>query len=702
MKRLIKFLLYVVSIYLLSRAWYIYWVKTNEKAAMLYAIPGAVMLITAIAWEVYVYFSLSKRLERQNKKAALIAVELETPQKPHRPITEMTWYKRTNELWDLIVSKLKYEKFNLKVVNIIVVAIATTIYTIGSIWNFSYYREIAISFGFGGVTLLSLGFYIKKAIKEYREKRRQMQPVQEPEKKKLAQVWSNDIAIFFATACVYSIIYLYYGHKNALVPSLTLFIVCMFTNHAWFFFKDVKKTSSTANSGNTSSSPGNKPKGYKDQLKKWFNDAFMTSGVKSIMRLGYFVFGILLGLIATLIDRSIASGLIVFALFLIAYYPIYYYLASIIGDGANTRTEWFTAVGENEIKFVVNQSGQPVDILTPKKFDINDDGMLIRVENGNNRPTFFGGLYWVGIPPLRKIFTYKWSWVKLVEEFKKDDEGTLKRTLVPVERKEDSINSLRIRQQQYVEVTDLETSGTDRVFYKYLVTYYIIFPRKALFKNDSPGNWLTKAKAEIESTSRSHVANKDFKSLNAEDQGIKNPDSIVSKLLAMSGHEFKDGDYVPKKINPDDDKEKLLIYSTGVAIIDLEIVDFGSAEDKEFKEVLRLKQKASLEADAETEVQRKANTKQDGENARKISASLAEATALSNVADKKGAYYKAINDNGGKEIEIAEKLSESGLLSIGSSTLLNLGIDEHMKNRPSRKRRGGPNNNQGGGNTSQT
>lgn len=238
MKRLIKFLLYVVSIYLISRAWYIYWVKTNERDALFLAIPGAIMLVTAIAWEIYIYFSLSKKLERANKRANLFTIEQETPQKPHRPITETSLYKSIGEVWELFVEKLKYKKFSLTVANIIIVAVAAVVYIVGSIWNFSYYTEVATTLAIGGVMLLSLGFYIKKGIKEFREKQKSLDP--KTEKKKLSRELKNDRAIVLLSLILATTNY--YTTKNleeSVSILLILSIVLIAANHLYFSVKNM-------------------------------------------------------------------------------------------------------------------------------------------------------------------------------------------------------------------------------------------------------------------------------------------------------------------------------------------------------------------------------------------------------------------------------------------------------------------------------
>ncbi len=659
MKRIIKFLLYAIGIILLSRAWYIYWVKTNEKAAMLYAIPGAVMLITAIIWEVYVYFSISKQIERQNRKAALITAKLATPKMPRQRITDMNWYNYIGEVWDLFVSKLKYEKFNLKFANIIAVAIAIAIYIIGSIWNFSYYREISVTIGIGGIMLLSLGFYIKKAIKEHREKRSQMQPTQKPEKKKLAQVWVNDFLIILVSIPVSVLVGL--GSKEKTVATfvvLSCFILIPL-NHIYFIWKKIRDEKKQVRLQNNTQQ--NQNKGFKEWRESFFKRVFVK-GLKTLAIAIYFFIAACISFIIGLLDESTISTILSFVGFIILYYPLYLWLSKIIGEGANKSTELFTAVGENEVKFVVNQSNQVLGILTPGDYITDENGELVKGEN--LMPTFFGGLPFVGIPVINRIFTYHFEWTKL-EYY--TAENVQKYRLIP---RSETVHGLRIVQQQYIEINSLETDGNEKLTLGFLITYKIIYPAKVLFKNDSPGKWLVRSTAEIETMCGYHVANKSFNEIKAEDRSKHAVGSLSYKLIhEVSGHiENIDGlDY-----------SKTLVQTVGVAIIDADLVKFESEEVAEIKEAQQLKLKATYEADAEHEIQRKQDIIQDRTNKRLMETSIAESTADKNRAKGKGAYYEAIKKAGGEQMYVAEKLSgkDSKIITLGGNTSTIMNVDK--------------------------
>src|SRR3989344_6563468 len=421
---------------------------------------------------------------------------------------------------------------------------------------------------------------------------------------------------------------------------------------------------------------------FKKFLKNWREKSSIeqVSVTKIILKTFYFVLGFVLGLLISITD-NILAGITILALWSVMYWPLYLALSKVFGLNAQFRTLWFTGVGENDIKFVVDQSNQLIKTLTPRGYYVNKasneneiDGILVKGKN--SMPTYFGGLYWVGIPPIRRIFTYNWEWTKIKDPNNID----------PILR-EELVYGLRIRQQQYVTVRDLETKGLERGNYGFVITFHSIFPKKQLFKNDSPGNWLVKAKAEIESICRDYVASKDFTSLNSEAQYKDlESDSIYNKLIELSGHRFEDDQFVPK----DSANDIHLVYTVGVAIIDVEIVLFESAENAAMKEIQLEEQKEVYLKKAEVVRQEKLDVQQDGENRRITSKSVAESTAKENIGKAETAVirekYKAVAENNGHSMYISEQLKESELLSLGGDASMILNVDEHLKSKVEAKK----------------
>jgi hypothetical protein len=115
-----------------------------------------------------------------------------------------------------------------------------------------------------------------------------------------------------------------------------------------------------------------------------------------------------------------------------------------------------------------------------------------------------------------------------------------------------------------------------------------------------------------------------------------------------------------------------------VAIIDADLVKFESEEVAEIKEAQQLKLKATYEADAEHEIQRKQDIIQDRTNKRLMETSIAESTADKNRAKGKGAYYEAIKKAGGEQMYVAEKLSgkDSKIITLGGNTSTIMNVDK--------------------------
>lgn len=393
---------------------------------------------------------------------------------------------------------------------------------------------------------------------------------------------------------------------------------------------------------------------------------------KATIKLSYFIFGLSLGFLVSLIDGKFSSIIWVSGAWALLYYPFYLYLSQIFGENAEKSTAWFTAVGENEVKFRVNQSNQVIDILTPENYIINNDGKLI--SGTNLTPRFFGGLYWVGIPPLRKIFTYHFEWTKL-EYFVDGDQQKVR--IVP---RAEIVYGLRIIQQQYIEVNGLETNGLEKLNLGFLITYQIYYPSKVLFQNDSPGKWLIKSKSEIEAMCGDHVSKKSFTEMNAEDRTKHTVGSLSYDLIhKVSGHieDVLDFDY-----------SKSLIKTVGVAITDAELVKFESAENETIKSAQLKKQLAKYDTEAEAEVQAKADIAQNATNKRLVKTAKAESDADKLLATGKGEYYSAIKKAGGEQMYVAEKLGgkDSKILSIGGNASMILNVDKVLEDAKESKK----------------
>ena len=163
-------------------------------------------------------------------------------------------------------------------------------------------------------------------------------------------------------------------------------------------------------------------------------------------------------------------------------------------------------------------------------------------------------------------------------------------------------------------------------------------------------------------------------------------DSIYNKLIELSGHRFEDDQFVPK----DSANDIHLVYTVGVAIIDVEIVLFESAENAAMKEIQLEEQKEVYLKKAEVVRQEKLDVQQDGENRRITSKSVAESTAKENIGKAETAVirekYKAVAENNGHSMYISEQLKESELLSLGGDASMILNVDEHLKSKVEAKK----------------
>lgn len=362
---------------------------------------------------------------------------------------------------------------------------------------------------------------------------------------------------------------------------------------------------------------------------------------------------------------------------------LYLFLANILGENATTSRTWFTGLGENQIKFIVNQSNQLVDILTPGRYEVTekeevvkvlkdgkeeevklDQGMLINRKKGvtKKRTTWFGGLYPVLIPPFRRVFDYQWSWQKIVDITTKD----------PKAHSNESVDALWIIQQQFIEIAGIETKGLETFKVKIQPTIRIIYPKKTMFKNDRPGNWLVRLTTEI--INETYKFFSDVEGYNKVIDMMNDPEgkkTYIQNLIELNGiteHKTPEGDDFVSIKEPG----KGIVAIIGVMLLDVAIVDIESEEVGEMREAQKAKRLEELKLEKEGVAQEVANVKQDAENKRIESKAEAEANAERKKLNAKAEGLKSIVEAGGEKILISENLKNLQVLGENPSVVMNL------------------------------
>lgn len=395
--------------------------------------------------------------------------------------------------------------------------------------------------------------------------------------------------------------------------------------------------------------------------------------------------------------ESVLEAVLVFPSWIFFLVALYLFLAQKLGADASSRKTWFTGLGENQLKFIVNQSNQLVDILTPGRYEINDkpvefkfsvkekesdgsektvekivtmdQGLLVnRKSKEPSRKTWFGGLYPVLIPPFRRVFSYNWSWQKIAD-------------ITTMERRthtDEVVDTLWIIQQHFISIKGIETKGLETFKLEIQPTIKVCYPKKVLFKNDKPGNWLVRLTTEITTKTYDYFSDVDnfAEAVSLISSPQKNGDEVLKKsyvqaLLDLNGvqqHKTDEGDDFIVITDPHTGLAAII----GVILLDVAVISIESEEVDSIKKAQRGKLEKEYLLDAEKVEQQIQDTKQEALNKRIVSEAEAKAKAkeLELLAKAKG--LKEIVDSGGERIAISENLKNLQVLGEKPSVVMNL------------------------------
>jgi hypothetical protein len=178
----------------------------------------------------------------------------------------------------------------------------------------------------------------------------------------------------------------------------------------------------------------------------------------------------------------------------------------------------FTIVKEGTAKAVVRMGGFRKIIMAWKGFELDEEWNVKSVEEVGKKLHLPGGLRFIGIWPLDKIYTYKFRWrgIEIIEAREK------------VEFREKTIDYILVKPDVYwTKIEAAETVPPERIplDIEFLVTAKVINPYKALFR--APPNWLENVLSRLNALFRDWVATK---SLDQILQVRKKPDKIWEEL----------------------------------------------------------------------------------------------------------------------------------------------------------------------------
>lgn len=217
--------------------------------------------------------------------------------------------------------------------------------------------------------------------------------------------------------------------------------------------------------------------------------------------------------------------------------------------------------------------------------DIVPDVRNIRSEKNIFLPKFMRGVYWVGIPPFYKIYSYRFRWASFEQKYD-EKSGTLITRPVTTEK---TLRYITLKDDIYnMTVESAETSEVIPLNIEIALTVNITNPRKALFKIEK---WLEVVINQVGAKIRKFVGTQGyFQLIQAKDQEKNLLDYSSEKLLSDRKLEF-----IITAIR--------LIYGVNIKRVQIKEINPATKEAEEFirasiQEFISARQSAGWEKEA--------------------------------------------------------------------------------------------------------
>lgn len=362
--------------------------------------------------------------------------------------------------------------------------------------------------------------------------------------------------------------------------------------------------------------------------------------------------------------------------FIIGIIILSYFLFYLLG----VNKIFYSFVKEGEMEFVV--TGETLHKIIPnlRSYDLEKKKVEVKVLNKDEKTvsteTIFAeqfiqlgekeekkkkflGLYWIGLPPYRKILDYVFSWDRLVTEASKKEEEAKGRTVeytgigdLWVSHRSEKLNSLYFRYTYPIIVKGVELAGRITVDIAFNVTVEVVVPVIPIFY--LKGRWFLPFTATFKGIISDRLKNMELTKLEEMDKGVE-------FNLAVA------------------EKNELLISTTGMKSFQTNYIDYAIAGSKEEKEAATAEKLAQLNARAKIEAAK-------GEKTATIEIAMgkAEATRLDGIAKAgklKELMQTASEYNQGAEVLkqqiFAEALTDTdvNVLSLGQASPLQFAVN---------------------------
>ncbi|MFH1180828.1 MAG: SPFH domain-containing protein, partial [bacterium] len=189
----------------------------------------------------------------------------------------------------------------------------------------------------------------------------------------------------------------------------------------------------------------------------------------------------------------------------------------------------FTIVSEGTAKAITRFGACKKIVVAWEKHELDDDAEVRVSPRGEKH--FFGGLRFVGIWPLDRVFNYKFRWQDLQLVAGKE----------VVQFHEEILDYIFVRPDVYfTQIAGAETAPPERyaLDVKFLVTIRVGNPRRALFV--APSNWLENVMARLNARFTGWIGTKTFDEIlkNYKDPGAVWAEFCFDPLIEMLRDEW--------------------------------------------------------------------------------------------------------------------------------------------------------------------
>lgn len=279
------------------------------------------------------------------------------------------------------------------------------------------------------------------------------------------------------------------------------------------------------------------------------------------------------------------------------------------------------------------------------------------------------GLYWIGLPPYRKILTYPFSWDRLISKTAKEEEEKKGHAVeysgigdIWISHRSEPVSSLFFRYTYPIVAKDIELTGRITIDIAFNVTVEVAVPIIPIFF--LKGRWFLPLTAAFRG-----IISDCLKDFNLDDFGETDKQKLFNDAVSK--------------------QNELFVSITGMEIFQTNYIDYTISGEKEELEAATAKKIAQLKAEAKV-------AEAEGTAVARITVAEGEAEAIKLERGAKAFALQKLLESAQKHPQgvsvLIEQIKTEGLagftgdvLSLGQSTPLQIAVNEQNKNKEDKK-----------------